>query len=772
MRGIDVVKIRYHRIALVLLGVVACTAACGKPTPASSSDGRAVVRLLPWFEDYHWLDPLLQRFAERHPEIEVRKLQASQEEETLRTLIAAGDAPDVFAISYEALDGYRDAAALEPLDESLAAAGVDLDRWFPRTLEALRRDGRLYGLPKDCTPYVFFYDVAAFEQAGLARPSDEEWTWERLREYARRLTVRTQDGEVERYGLLCNLWVQAFLPWVWQAGGDLLAPVDPQAGGLVRSALADGPAARALEFLVALRADGSHPPFAQPEIHSTPRHRFGRGTIAMVGPTGRWSVQALREEFGGFRYDVLPLPRGPAGNRDTALAMTAWCVSSTARNKAAALTLLRFLAGEDGARFMGELGRAVPAIRTVADEILAADAAQMPVHGREVFTDGLARLRIAASGGARHAEIKQALTNAVEATLLAADGASAATAIGAASAEVDAILARGAHDASRPRLPLALVLGASALAWGAGLLGLLRAQRTRDPRVRRERRAAFAFLSPWLLGATVFVVAPLVVVVALAFSDWNALRPIGDARFVGLEQFTRLFTDARVARSLAVTATYAALAIPLQLVVALALALLLWGAGRRLGVMRAVVYLPSLIAGVAMSVLWWRLFDTDGGLFNDVLRAVGLPAVPWLTDSAAVIPSFAIMSLWYVGGTVVVFLAGLATVPHTLLEAARLDGAGPWARLRHVILPWLAPLVLFNAVTLLIGSFQTFTQSFVLTKGGPNDASLFYVLNLYRTAFSYQEMGYACAQALLLLAIVGVAIAIVLRAARRGAHAV
>ncbi|MFO1054009.1 MAG: extracellular solute-binding protein [Planctomycetota bacterium] len=740
-------------------------ASCGKPVHTGAYGAATEIRLLPWFEDYHWIDPLLERFQVAHPEIRVRKLQASQEEETLRTLIAAGDPPDVFAISYEALDGYREAGALAPLDRDLARTGEDLSRWFPCTLDALRRDGALFGLPKDCTPYVFFYDVAAFASVGLERPRDEDWTWDRLRDFARRLTV-VRDGEVERYGIRCNLWVQAFLPWVWQAGGDLL-----RADG-VHSALADGPAGDALGFLATLRADGSHPPFAQPEVHATPRYRFGRGTIAMEGPTGRWSVQSLRDEFPSFTYDVLPLPRGPAGNRDTALAMSAWCVSAQTRQREAAVTLLRFLAGEEGARFFGELGRAVPAIRSVADDVLAKDAERMPAHGREVFLSALDGVRIAQSGGARYAEVKQAVTNAVEASLLSSTPLDPRVAIARASAEIDEQLARGDEQRDRPAMPFGAILGATGVVWLFGLFALLRAQRTRDRRLQRERRAALGFLSPWLLGFSAFVLGPLVMVAALSLTDWNALRPIGDAHWVGLAQFARLFSDGRIGHSILVTAWYAALAIPAQLVLSLALALLLWGAGRWLGVMRAVVYLPSLIAGVAMSVLWWRLFDVDGGLLNDALRTIGLPAVPWLTDGRAVVPSFVLMSLWYVGGTVVVFLAGLATVPRSLLEAAQLDGASRVARLRHVILPHIAPMVVFNAITLLIGSFQTFTQAFVLTKGGPDDASLFWVLGLYRTAFSYQEIGYACAQALLLLVVVGVSIAAVLRLSRRSAHAV
>lgn len=748
-----------------LFGAATLAVACGGRADTQTYAHATEIRLLPWFEDYHWIDPLLARFADEHPEIRVRKLQASQEEETLRTLIAAGEPPDVFAISYEALDGYLQAGALEPLSAHLAAAGDDLDRYYPATLTALRRDGELFGLPKDCTPYVFFYDVEAFAEAGLERPSAEDWTWDRLREYARRLTRIGPDGDVERYGVRCNLWTQAFLPWVWQAGGDLLS------ADRHHSALGDGPAAESLGFLAALRADGSHPPFAQPEVHATPRYRFGRGTIAMVGPTGRWSVQGLREEFPAFRYDVLPLPVGPAGNRDTALAMTAWCVSAQSPNQAAATTLLRFLAGEVGARFMGDLGRAVPAIRSVAGEVLAEDAERMPAHGREVFEDGLARVRIAESGGARYPEVKQAVTNAVEAALLSARPLDAEVAIARASGEIEAVLARGRDDRARTRMPFRALLMGTGILWLVAVIGFLRAQRSRDPRVRRERRAAVAFLSPWLLGFSAFVVGPLAMVVMLALTDWNALRPIADARFVGLDQFARLFTDARVGQSIAVTALYALIAIPAQLVVSLGLALLLWRSGRWAGAMRAIVYLPSLIAGVAMSVLWWRLFDIDGGLLNDSLALIGISGVPWLTDARAVVPSFVVMSLWYVGGTVVIFLAGLATVPRAQLEAAHLDGARAWSRLRHVILPHIAPIVVFNAITLLIGSFQTFTQAFVLTKGGPDDASLFYVLNLYRTAFSYQEMGYACAQAVLLLLVVGTSITIVLRLTKRSPRA-
>ncbi|MCC6673090.1 MAG: extracellular solute-binding protein [Planctomycetes bacterium] len=710
---------------------------------------------MPWFEDHAWIDPVLESFERANPGIRVEKVRATLEEETLRTLIAAGEPPDVFAISYEALASYAAARVLEPLDAHLARAGFRADEYFPVTLEALRLDGRQYGLPKDCTPYVLYYDRDAFAAAGLAVP-DARWSWDDLARAARRLTERDAGGGVTRFGLRINYWAQALLPWVWQAGGDLL-----DASG--RPRLDQAAWRNAFAFLYALHEEGVVPRTSRMDFQGSPRISFARGTVAMEGPAGRWLVRSLREQAPDKRYDVAPLPRGPDGARATALAMSAYCVAAASPHKEAAVRLLLHLAGPEGARLMGRLGVALPALRGVAEEVLA--AGRGPPSDR-VFLDELAHARVGPVHP-RHAELKQAVRDAAEACFLAARPAPPAQALAAAQAAVDAIASRAHQASDRRAVPWAAVLGVPALLWLAAIGLLVRLQRGGPRLLRGERFAALGFLAPWLVGFSAFVLFPVLAVFALSCTDWNALAPIGEARLAGLANYERLLADPLVAQSARVTLYYVVLALPAQLLVSLGLALLLRRAGGWHGLLRTVIYLPSLVAGVALSVLWARLFDAHGGLLNDLLALLGVRGPDWLQDGRTVVPSFVLMSLWYVGGTVMVFLAGLTQVRSDLLEAARLDGAGPWRRFWHVTLPALAPIVVFNAITLLIGSFQVFTQSFLLTSGGPDNQSLFFVLLLYRTAFRYQEMGYACAMAVLLFVVVGALTALLLATSRR-----
>ncbi|MFQ5506169.1 MAG: carbohydrate ABC transporter permease, partial [Planctomycetota bacterium] len=248
---------------------------------------------------------------------------------------------------------------------------------------------------------------------------------------------------------------------------------------------------------------------------------------------------------------------------------------------------------------------------------------------------------------------------------------------------------------------------------------------------------------------------------------------LDEARWVGLANFRRLLgEDPLFWRSLEATGWYVLLSVPLQLSISLGLALLLDdpGRGTRPDLFRTAVYLPSLVSGVAMSVLWGWMLEEQGGLFNEALRSVGIAGPDWLGDARTVVPSFVLMSLWYVGGTVMIFLAGLRTVPVTLYDAAVIDGAGPLRRFWHVTLPMLSPVLLFNLVTLVIGSFQVFTQSYILTQGGPANASLFYVLYVYRTAFRFHDMGYAAALAWVLFSVTLVLTLLLLFGSRRFVH--
>lgn len=240
----------------------------------------------------------------------------------------------------------------------------------------------------------------------------------------------------------------------------------------------------------------------------------------------------------------------------------------------------------------------------------------------------------------------------------------------------------------------------------------------------------------------------------MSLTRWDMINP---PRFVGAGNYVTIFTDDdRFIQSLKVTATYASLAVPLGLVLSLALALLLNQNVRGMRIFRSIFYIPAILPGVAVAMVWIVVFRYQGGIFNSLLGLVGIEPIKWLTSTEWALRSFVIMSLWGVGGGMIIYLAGLQSVPTQLYEAAEIDGAGVWGRFRNVTLPMISPTIFFNLVMGVIGSFQVFTSSYIITggQGGPANATLFYVLYLYQKAFRYLQMGYACALAWILFAII------------------
>lgn len=269
---------------------------------------------------------------------------------------------------------------------------------------------------------------------------------------------------------------------------------------------------------------------------------------------------------------------------------------------------------------------------------------------------------------------------------------------------------------------------------------------------RLETLHGYALISPWLIGIVVFLLGPIVASLYLSFCRWNLLQ---DPVWVGLKNYTTILSgEDKIVKSLAVTIYYTVLAVPLNVVLSILVAVLLNQRLRGMGVFRTVFYLPAVTSGVAVAVLWAWIFSKDYGLLNWALGWVGVPAYGWLSDERLVVPAFVFMALWGIGGNMVIYLAGLQNIPRELYEAAELDGAGATRRFFHVTLPLLTPVIFFNMIMAVIGSFQIFTQAFIMTKGGPNDASMFYMLYLFNNAFRYFKMGYASAMAWILFLII------------------
>lgn len=298
-----------------------------------------------------------------------------------------------------------------------------------------------------------------------------------------------------------------------------------------------------------------------------------------------------------------------------------------------------------------------------------------------------------------------------------------------------------------------------------------RALKLRPPKrkVSRQRRSEALWgilcVAPAILGFLIWQLGPIIASLLIAFSDWNIA---GSPSWVGVENFQRMFTqDELFWKSLKVTAVYTLGSVPTGIVVAFFLAILLNQKIAGLPFFRTVFYVPSIVPIIASSVLWLWLFNPDFGPLNAALTALGLPGSSWIYGENTVIPSLILMSLWGVGPMMIIFLAGLQGVPRQLYEAVDVDGGNALHKLWHITLPMVTPTILFNLVLSIIGTMQTFTQPYIMTQGGPNNASLLFVLYLYRKAFQESDMGYASALAWVLFVIIAVLSFVVLRSSSR-----
>lgn len=285
---------------------------------------------------------------------------------------------------------------------------------------------------------------------------------------------------------------------------------------------------------------------------------------------------------------------------------------------------------------------------------------------------------------------------------------------------------------------------------GLAELGRLKSAK---PTGKKQNRVAFLFLAPWLIGLALITIGPMIASFGLSFTRYNLLSP---PTFNGIDNYIRMWEDPRLHKSLEVTFQYVFISVPLQLALALALAILLDKGLRGLAFYRSAFYLPSLLgSSVAIAILWRQLFGVDG-LVNQFLALFGIEGQGWISSPDTALGTLMILNVWTFGSPMVIFLAGLRQIPTMYYEAASVDGASRLQQLWRITLPMLTPIIFFNLILQVIGSFQSFTQAYIVSggTGGPVDSTLFYTLYLYQQGFGNLNMGYASAMAWLLLVIV------------------
>jgi len=284
-----------------------------------------------------------------------------------------------------------------------------------------------------------------------------------------------------------------------------------------------------------------------------------------------------------------------------------------------------------------------------------------------------------------------------------------------------------------------------------------------------DTRAAWLFISPWVVGFLVFTLYPLIYTGYLSLTDYDV---INDPRFVGLDNFRALLSDDKVILALRNTAVFAVMSVPVKIVLSFFLAVLLNRAGRATGFFRTAFFLPKMTPPVAIGILLLLMFNGQSGLVNEVLGWFGINGPAWTTDPTWVKPGLVLMSLWTVGASVIILLAALRNVPQELYDAARVDGAGWWAQTRHITVPMASGAIFFLVIVDTIAALQSFTEAYTAYFGAgnstyANSAALFYAIYLFQQAFQFLHMGYASAMALLLFVIIMAITGIQVRLSKR-----
>ncbi|MBX3355399.1 MAG: extracellular solute-binding protein [Phycisphaeraceae bacterium] len=727
----------------------------------------------------------LRDFEAAHPGVRVRRINpgdAGSFATKLQTMLASGDPPDVFYVPFEKVPHWSSIGLLKPLDALVAgdeASGVDgavtLDAFFPAVVDAFRFDGEragrgaLYGVPKDFTTVGFYYNKDLFRRAGVPLPHDE-WTWEDFIDAARRI------GQIEdARGRPCI--GSEFVTWPAMVRAYLRSEgLDVRGESFDDLRTSDPQVQAVLDRLRSWRHDEERTLTSGTSRLTAGAAGFVDGRLGMTGPFGRWVVPEYRR-IRDFEWDFAPLPRGVGKPPSNIVLTVAWGISSQTRHTEKAWALVRWLTSPRIQAEQSKLGLAIPAIMSVAESDAFIDPTAAPANDRAFVS------------AARFAEpldwpadpkFDSLLGNRFDAALK--DGTMP---VAAAAADFERLWAM---ELASPVSALA-TLEAPKMPWRAlmvvALLGvalvvtaavfLLRGG-SLTAGARREERAGFLLAAPWIVGFVVFMLGPVVMSLLLSLTRWSGISTIDEARWVALGNYAQLLQDERLATSVRVTLIYVLLAVPVGQVLALAAAFLMSRSLRGVPFFRAAWYLPSVLAGVGVAVLWRWIFDTEHGLLNrglePLLGLIGVRAPDWFGQDAGWLgaPAFALMSFWMLGASMMIYVAGIQNVPEELHEAAEIDGVPPLRRTLTVTLPMLGPVILFNTLMSLIGSFQVFTQAFVMTGGEPRDLTRFYVLYLYNQGFEYFEMGYASALAWVLLVVVLIITAVLLRTSRSFVH--
>jgi multiple sugar transport system permease protein len=694
---------------------------------------------------------------------------------------------------------------------------LDLSEYYNWAIQetSYRRPGSndepgIYGIPLGVDMRVLFCNADLLRQEGLVDPQTREpkppRTWEELREYANALTRYKRPNDkssgIARLGFAPNFGNSWLYMYAWQAGGELMSE------DRKKVTLDSPPVVRALRYMADVyddlggfaQCDAFQQSFQQGELDP-----FLRGNVAMK-IDGIWSMEQIADWKRNMDFMIVGAPI-PADRLSAGAKPITWgggfslVIPKTARNKDGGWKLVQYLSSkqviyqlEQGKREQKESQGRLYLPTSWSNRVVFEELVHKYIDGNPkipprfqqayaVVKDMMPRTLyrpVTPVGQLLWNQHRRAYENGVGHTFRQRAQSEAPAGQDVTDHEMHLALADAQVDVQRmldemlEPLPASTqvnwrpwfwVYGALVVIPFAAMFGAYRARRRVYSYKAREVGAAMLFASPWIIGFIVFVGGPIFFSILFAFTRYNVLSA---AHWVGLDNFHQIFANKLFVKSLGNTA-FMILRIPLTMAASLAIAMLLNHAIKGISFYRTACYMPAIVPVVASSLLWVWIFNPSQGVLNAALQwifdtrpmewlqhALGYQLTPplWLQDEDWSKPSLIVMSLWSAGGGMIIWLAGLQSIPKQLYEAASIDGAGPWGRFRNVTVPMLSPYILFNFIIGVIGTMQIFNEAFVMTQGGPRDSTLFYAYHLFREAFQYFRMGQASALAWILFVIV------------------
>lgn len=724
-------------------------------------------------------------FEKHYPWIKV-KLEAvtNNQQEKLMNQVAGNCAPDVAMLDFNGFRRFASRGALYNLNEFIEKTpGFDLKAYYKPIVDAHSYQGNLYVLPRDIAPMgIIYYNKKIFREAGIPFP-DGSWTWDyeprpELREKCftwvmQQLTKKDRNGKVSQYGyasgwpgLLLEMLIysQGFRPW-----DDREEP---------RKATFNDPILiKSLEFMQRLMLKEKWVPSPndlRTAMNTSAHLLFAQGRLAMY-QVGIWEVPGFRKEIvkgkpGYFDWDIALAPGFKDGTRGCPTGGSGYAILKQSKHPWEAWLAAMWMAGPPGMQAMAKAGIAQPAIRAMALQEPWIPGPNTPadqqVPASRIVTDHAVPYVVFPPSWENWKEMGDMFSGTMDSLILGLKDAKTETDIVTKRAQRRLDVLR--KEQALPRANWTVGGAVAGLIFLGGLAWIYWPERKfrRTAKEKRENWTAYAFISPWLIGLIALTLGPMLFSLLVSFMDWDSIRP---ARFRGIENYVEMTTqDPWFWKSLLVTTLYTIFSVPLGLAISLALALLLNTKVRGMPIYRTLYYLPSLASGVAATLIWRRVFQPEGGLLNtliygadgqgnflglaSLLAPLSPPGQPvnWLGNESTALSAMVLMSTWGAGGAMIILLAGLQGVPQHYYEAATVDGAGPWRKFRAITLPMVSPALFFCLITGFIGSFQVFTQSFVVNNGAtgaPNGATLFFMLHIYNNAFMNMRMGYASALA-------------------------